>query len=84
MENTNQTIDTVIMEIARQRRLQNRQPEPQDQIITDLGFSSLDVAELVATLELRLGYDPFVSDVSIASVRTVCDLYHAYAPARVS
>jgi len=45
----------------------------------DLGMSSLQLAELVATLEDRCGWDPFREHVPITEVRTVGDLITAYA-----
>lgn len=44
----------------------------------ELGLSSLDLAQLVATLEARLKADPFQQLVPITSVRTVADLCGAY------
>ena len=49
-----------------------------DKLAADLGFSSLDLAQLVAQLEQRVGEDPFAELVPITSVRTVRDLVDAY------
>jgi acyl carrier protein len=49
-----------------------------DNLAADLGFSSLDLAQLVAELEQRLGEDPFTELVPITSVRNVRDLVDAY------
>jgi acyl carrier protein len=49
-----------------------------DNLAADLGFSSMDLAQLVAQLEQRLGEDPFAELVPITSVRTVRDLVDAY------
>jgi len=46
-----------------------------------LGFSSLDLAIVVAELESTLGVDPFLRIVPITSVRTVEDLVEAYLKA---
>ncbi len=46
-----------------------------------LGLSSLDLAFLVAELEVELGADPFAKLVSITSVRSVDDLVQAYRSA---
>lgn len=43
-----------------------------------LGLTSLDLAFLVAELEVEFGVDPFARRVSITSVRTVNDLINAY------
>lgn len=47
-------------------------------IVAGLGFSSLDVAELVAVLEMELGVDPFSAGVSIMSVHSIGDLCNVY------
>jgi acyl carrier protein len=49
-----------------------------DKLNATLGFSSLDLAFLVAELEVELGVDPFAKLVSITSVRSVDDLVQAY------
>ncbi|MBJ6760428.1 hypothetical protein JGU66_06610 [Myxococcaceae bacterium JPH2] len=49
-----------------------------DRLGADLGLSSLDLAQLVASLEMRLKADPFQELVPITSVRTVADLCGAY------
>jgi acyl carrier protein len=52
--------------------------EPHHRLAGDLGLASLDVAELVAVLEMTLGVDPFAAGASIADVRTVGDLAALY------
>src|SRR5258708_20027641 len=49
-----------------------------DKLSATLGLSSLDLAFVVAELELELGVDPFAKLVSITSVRSVGDLVRAY------
>ena len=44
----------------------------------DLGFSSLDVAQLIAYLEIELGVDPFSQGVSIAEINTLEGLLKVY------
>jgi acyl carrier protein len=46
-----------------------------------LGLSSLDLAFLVAELEVELGVDPFAKSASITSIRSVDDLVNAYCNA---
>ena len=57
--------------------------EPQDQhkVVKELGFSSLDVAQLIAVLEMELNVDPFAQGVSLMDVATVADLVRAYETA---
>lgn len=52
-----------------------------DKLNATLGLSSLDLAFLVAELEVELGVDPFAKLVSITSVRSVDDLVQAYRSA---
>jgi acyl carrier protein len=55
--------------------------EPDLLLVDQLGLRSLDLARIVAVLELELGVDPFSELVPITTVRTVADLYRAYDPA---
>ncbi|MBV9653424.1 MAG: acyl carrier protein [Acetobacteraceae bacterium] len=49
-----------------------------DRLNETLGLTSLDLAELVVTLEDRFGVDPFAKLVPITDVQTVDDLARAY------
>jgi acyl carrier protein len=51
---------------------------PDDRLSTDLGLTSLDLASLVAALEMKLKADPFQELVPITSIRTIGDLEAAY------
>ncbi len=53
-----------------------------DTLTGELGLQSLDLAQIVATLEARTGLDPFAERVAITSVRTVGDLVAAYRSTR--
>ncbi len=48
-------------------------------LIDDLKLTSLDVAELIATLEIELGFDPFIdgtaSITDISSIGSLCSVY---------
>ena len=44
----------------------------------DLGLGSLDLAQLVSVLEMKLRADPFEHLVAITEIRTVGDLCQAY------
>ena len=55
-------------------------PSSADQtLVDDLGLRSLDLARIIAKLELKLGVDPFAEMVAVTSIRTVGDLCAAYA-----
>jgi acyl carrier protein len=51
------------------------------EIVRDLGFTSLDVAELIAVLEMELDVDPFSNGVSLMDVRTYGDFCAVYEKA---
>ena len=55
-----------------------RQIGPDDRLSTDLGLTSLDLATLVAALEMKLEADPFQELIPITSIRTIGDLEAAY------
>ena len=44
----------------------------------DLGLTSMDLAILVANLELELGVEPFLEDFAITDIRTLGDLCEAF------
>jgi acyl carrier protein len=52
--------------------------EDSSELVNDLGFTSLDVAELVAVLEMELDRDPFSKGASLLNVRTVADFCEVY------
>jgi acyl carrier protein len=75
-------ISTAIREEIRQLLEDNGLPErelgPNDRLNIDLGLTSLDLAGLVAALEMRLKADPFQVMFAVTTVRTVADLEWAY------
>lgn len=48
-------------------------------LVHDLGFSSLDLAQLVAILENVLDCDPFAEGASIEELKTVGDVCRVYS-----
>lgn len=75
-------IEKVIRRVAEERNLQLPQLADSTEIVDELGFSSLQVATLIANLEEEFGVDPFQDeDVMIADVRTLKDLGDIYAKA---
>jgi acyl carrier protein len=61
-----------------EKDLPGRDVVSEDRLNADLGLTSLDLASLVAALEMKLQADPFQELVPITSVRTVGDLEAAY------
>lgn len=48
-------------------------------LVDDLSLSSLELAKLVASLEVELDVDPFSNGASISSISTLNDLYDVYS-----
>jgi hypothetical protein len=78
MDGLEQTIHDAALLIVRRSRPDVASLAAHHRLVDHLGFGSLDVAELVARLELSLGVDPFAEHVAISGVRTMADLYAAY------
>jgi acyl carrier protein len=72
------TVISVVAEVVRRHRPDQGELHDGQALVDDLGIDSMDLAVIVATLELRTRCDPFAERVSIARVRTVGDLCRAY------
>lgn len=78
MENIRKVIVEIIEEIIEQKGFECPEISKEQSITKDLGFTSMDVAQLIASLEMELDLDPFSEGTSIASIHTVgqlCDVY---------
>lgn len=72
-------VERVIRRVAEERGLALPALRDDTEIVDELGFSSLVVAALIASLEEELGFDPFQDeDVMITDVRTFGDLCRVY------
>lgn len=78
IEDLEQTIHEVVLQIAKQKTATIEKVENHDHLTQDLGFRSLDLAQLVAILEFKVGVDPFAKLVPVTSIRTVGDVCDAY------
>ena len=78
MDKIRNTINKVVEEIQEQEAYRPVALNEGLRIVNDLGFKSLDVAQLIASLELEFGIDPFAQGVSIKDVVTLGDLYKVY------
>ena len=73
-------IVAVIQEVAVTQDLSLPDLKDSQEIVDDLGFTSLGVAALIANLEEVFGIDPFEDeDVMITDIRTIKDLCKVYA-----
>lgn len=79
MENMKETIHDVIMSIKK-KHLEENSIEINDEasLINDLGFTSLDLAQLIAELENYFEVDPFSEGALISDIQKVEDLYKIY------
>jgi len=84
MQNDRQAIWEAVSEVARQRNPAAVVCDDAQHLIEDLGLRSLDLAVIVARLEVHLGLDPFEELVPVTSIHTVGDLCAAYATARAA
>jgi acyl carrier protein len=76
--NAREKIFNAIAEIVAQNRMQPRALTDSDGLHKDLGFASLDVAQLIAVLEIDLGVDPFARGASLKEIGTVGGLVALY------
>jgi acyl carrier protein len=82
--NKRETVKAVLLEIVNEVTKPAEEIEDLDEqqlLVDQLGLTSLDLARLVAVLEMELDTDPFSDEVPITGVRTVGDLLNAYDPA---
>lgn len=73
-----QAVRETVLDIVKRKSASCTGVERDQQLVADLGLSSMDFAGLVAALEMKLDLDPFAETVSITSIRTVGDLCDAY------
>jgi acyl carrier protein len=81
MEAVRDTIHRVLTEIAQQNGVEHPDLAGERSLVQDLGFASMDVAQLVATLEMELEVDPFAEGAAITEARTVGDFLRLYETA---
>jgi acyl carrier protein len=80
-EDLGDVIRAVVLDVARQRNPALSAAETAHALGSDLGFDSLDLAQVAAELEVRLGLDPFARGSS-SRILTVGDLIALYEAAR--
>jgi len=67
-----------IKELLIENEITTTQISPDKTLVDDLGLKSMDLAILVANLELDLGVEPFLEDFAITDIRTLGDLCEAF------
>lgn len=78
MPEIKQQVHEAILKVVRQRSPEIESVDAGQALVGELGLKSLDIARLVAVLEMQVGIDPFARLVSITDIRTVGDLASAY------
>jgi acyl carrier protein len=78
LSNVKETIYGALKSIQEENMYKSLALENGTKIVNDLGFTSLDVAQLIAMLEIELGVDPFAQGMSIMDVRSIGELQDAY------
>jgi acyl carrier protein len=79
MQHVEQAVYTAVQRVAAEKSLAVGHVQAHYALVDDIGFSSLDLARIIAIAELALDANPFASLVPITSIRTVGDLCVAYA-----
>jgi acyl carrier protein len=79
MDEVKEAILRVLRGVVREKSPEIETIAPDQALVEDLGLTSLDLARIIAKLELKLGVDPFSSLVPVTSIRTAGDLCAAYA-----
>ncbi|MET1255399.1 acyl carrier protein [Aliikangiella maris] len=79
MSNAFEVVKNAIVAIQEQLGYQKIEVQPSTNLLNDLGFASLDIAQLVAMLEKELGVDPFANGATLDQVNTVEEMVKLYA-----
>ncbi|MBF0118387.1 MAG: hypothetical protein HQK79_06085 [Desulfobacterales bacterium] len=78
MEDVTQIVYETIRKVADEKDIKLNGIQNSYNLIRDVGFKSIDLARLIAVLELKLKVDPFSKLIPITSIQTVGDLCNAY------
>jgi acyl carrier protein len=79
LDELKETIMGVVRGVVREKSPEIAEIRPDQLLVDDLGLRSLDLARIIAKLEMKLDVDPFAELVSVTSIRTPGDLCAAYA-----
>ena len=78
MDKYDAAVHEVLRDLMEEEKSEKADLNNDDRLVEDLGFSSLNMARIIAILEDQFGADPFSKAVAITSIRTVGDLADAY------
>lgn len=75
----NNNKDSIVIRSIKQVLKNDRKPSLKDHLINDLGLGSIDIAHIVAVLEIETGINPFNEDgFDPSSLQRVEDLFRIY------
>ncbi len=77
MKNIEQTILGGVLKVAK-KNAPDITSIAKDDTFADLALTSLNLAQIIVTLEMKLDMDPFAEQVGITSMRSAGDLCKAY------
>jgi len=77
-EHVSDTVMQTISGLLAEQDLDTSLLDSEAKLVDTLGLKSMDIAQVVLTLEDELDVDPF-QEIPITSIRTVGDLINAYA-----
>ena len=80
MDELERTVLATVTAISRGKAPGRGEVSGAERLREELGFDSLDMAQLVAELEIRLGFDPFARR-PFSGIETVAHLVDAYRAA---
>lgn len=78
MSKTKEVIKKEAGKIMEQQNYRKIEINDDSSLVNDLGLSSLDIAQLIASLEMELNKDPFEDGASLANIKTINDLDNLY------
>ena len=84
MDQLERTIHELVLRVVREKFPETAGIENGQGLTSGLGLDSLDIARIIAVIELQLGVDPFASLFAVTDMRTVGDLCTAYRTALCS
>jgi acyl carrier protein len=82
MISTTDAVHAAVLEVAQMVQPEATSVADEQRLREDLNFGSLDLAQLVAMLEIKLGVDPFAQHTALTSIATVGDLCRVYDEVR--
>jgi len=78
MEQIFKVVKNIVNEIKQLNGAECVEVTLESKIVHDLGFRSLDIAQLVAMLEIEYEKDPFAEGAALSEVITIGDLCRLY------